>query len=110
MSIVPEEFPRYQKSVGQFMDAQGIHVDVNARLLDVLAEVGELAKEALKSTDYGKREFIPTKNWESEMGDAFFSLITLANATDVDLETALGNVLVKYRRRIVETGTLSSGK
>jgi NTP pyrophosphatase (non-canonical NTP hydrolase) len=40
----------------------------------------------------------------SELGDLFFPLICVANATDSDLETALSPVLIKYQDR-QETGS-----
>ena len=34
------------------------------------------------------------------MGDIFYSLLSLANETEVDLEDALGGALKKYAKRI----------
>ena len=38
-----------QKIVAEFVDQHGLHMDVIHRLLDLVSEVGELAKEALKT-------------------------------------------------------------
>jgi NTP pyrophosphatase (non-canonical NTP hydrolase) len=43
-----------------------------------------------------------------ELGDLLFSIVSLANATDVDVETALDRTLAKYRRRLTERGTPGS--
>lgn len=69
------------------------------RLLDVVSELGEAAKEVLKATDYGRKEFSVTDDFADEMGDALFSLIACANAAHIDLDSALDRVLKKYDKR-----------
>jgi NTP pyrophosphatase (non-canonical NTP hydrolase) len=71
-----------------------------SRLLDFVSEVGELSKEVLKATNYGRTSFRPPDGWTGELGDVFFSLICLANSTGVDLEAALDGALGKYRERL----------
>jgi NTP pyrophosphatase (non-canonical NTP hydrolase) len=83
-------------------------IDPSARALDLSSEVGEVCKEILKSTQYGTRAFQPTPNLERELGDAFFSLLTLASSINVDLDAALEQVLVKMRERLEQTGQLGS--
>jgi NTP pyrophosphatase (non-canonical NTP hydrolase) len=39
-----------------------------------------------------------------ELGDAFYSLIALAESLDVDLEAALERALEKYRTRLAVQG------
>ncbi len=70
--------------------------------------MGELAKEVLASTEYGRTAFQPSESWREELGDAFFALVCLANSTNVNLEETLEQALTKYRRRIEETGEPSS--
>ena len=74
-----------------------------------MSEIGELAKEALKGSDYGKTRFTQTEAWEEELADAFFSLVCIANSTGVDLEKALEKVLIKYKNRINNKGNAGSG-
>ena len=81
-----------------------------SRLLDLVSEVGEAAKAILKETDYGRTEFQPTAEWADELGDTLFALICLANATGVDLEKALDQVLEKYRDRLGATGDPGSSR
>ena len=81
-----------------------------ARLIDLFSEIGEVAKETLKGSDYGKAGFNQTKAWAEELGDVFFSLVCLANSTGVDLEKALEDVLTKYEMRLDEKGEAGSGK
>ncbi|MBW8010654.1 MAG: nucleotide pyrophosphohydrolase [Chloroflexi bacterium] len=102
--------PQIQQSVAQFVQQHGLETSVEARLLDLLSEVGELAKEVLKGGDYGKTGFTPTDDWEGELADALFSLICLANSTEVDLEAALFAALEKYRARLEEKGDAGSGR
>lgn len=91
------------------MESHRLGAPVSFRLLDLAAEVGELAKEVLKSTRYGREPFQPTQDWAGELGDAFFSLICIANSTDVNLEEALQSALKKYKSRLARKGDVGSG-
>ncbi len=92
------------------MQKHQLETSVEARLIDLLSEMGELAKEALKGSDYGKAPFTQTPAWEEELADAFFSLVCLANSTNVDLEKALGDALAKYEARLRQKGDAGSGE
>lgn len=100
----------YQNLVARFVAEHGLDASAPARALDLVSEVGEVAKEVLKGTDYGRREFQPGSNWSSELADCFFALVCLANSTDVDLEAALARALEKYRARLSEKGDAGSGR
>ena len=102
--------PNFQQSVAEFVKKHQLETSVEARLIDLLSEVGELGKEVLKGSDYGKGDFTQTPAWEEELADAFFSLVCLANSTGVDLEKALAGVLVKYEARLREKGDAGSGE
>jgi NTP pyrophosphatase (non-canonical NTP hydrolase) len=102
--------PNFQKAVAEFVQEHQLEASVEARLIDLLSEMGELAKEALKGSDYGKTAFTQTPAWEEELADAFFSLVCLANSTDVDLEKALEYALAKYETRLSEKGDAGSGE
>ena len=80
------------------------------RIMDLVSEVGELSKEIIKSTDYGKKEFIITENTESEIGDVFFALITIANQLNISLEKALDKVIIKYKKRFEINNSFGSKK
>lgn len=104
------EVSAFQQTVASFVAGHGIEAPVQARLLDPSSEVGELAKEALKATDYGRRPFEePPDGWEDEMGDVLFSLVCLANSTGVDLEVALQRALDKYEARLRRGADAGSG-
>lgn len=99
-----------QRTVASFVEEAGIEAPVEARLLDLASEVGELSKEVLKTTNYGRMPFRAPDGWAGELGDVFFSLICLANGTDVDLEAALDGALNKYRERLALGGDAGSGR
>lgn len=97
-----------QADVAEFTHEQGLDTPVSARLLDVVSEVGELAKEFLEGSAYGKEAAVLRSSWDGELGDLIFSVLSLANVTNVDLEVALADTLDKYRRRMASTGTPGS--
>ena len=99
-----------QEVVARFVEENGMEIPLESRLLDLVSEVGEAAKAILKETHYGRTEFRPTTEWSDELGDTLFALICLANATGVDLEKALDQVLEKYRDRLDATGEPGSGR
>ena len=89
-----------QKKVQSFCKKNNLSSSVEHRVLDVVSELGELSKEILKASNYGKSSYISNKKIKLELGDVLFSLITLANSLDVNLEAALETVLKKYEKRI----------
>ena len=97
-----------QKKIKAFIADNNLNVDVNTRLLDLVSEVGELAKAYLKATQYDKEKFINTPNWEEELADVVFTLVVLANRANINLNQALKNVLLKYELRIEQSGTPGS--
>lgn len=99
-----------QRIVASFVEEVGIETPVEARLLDLASEVGELSKEALEATNYGRSPFHPPDGWVGELGDALFVLGCLANSTVVDLEAALKGALGKYRERLALGGDAGSGR
>ncbi|MBQ3946859.1 MAG: hypothetical protein II670_14830 [Alphaproteobacteria bacterium] len=46
---------------------------------------------------------------ESELGDVLFSLVSVANCADINLDQALKNVLIKYEDRFNAKGHIGSG-
>ena len=71
-------------------------------MLDLMSEVGELAKELILASNYGLKEPQFSANTELELGDCLFSLILVANALNIQLEKALEKVLAKYEKRLKE--------
>lgn len=98
-----------QRQVAAFVDEHDLETPPAFRLLDLVSEVGELAKDANESTEYGDSpgELALSKD---ELGDALFALLALAEEADVDADEALEEAVEKYERRVAETGTPGSGE
>jgi NTP pyrophosphatase (non-canonical NTP hydrolase) len=99
-----------QQEVHAFIQEFNLEIDPAYRLLDLLSELGETAKEILKSSSYGAGSFTPNEAWEEELGDLCFSLAALAASTGVDLDRATRLVLEKYRARMSGSGAIGSGR
>ena len=89
-----------QKKVQSLCKKNNLSSSVEHRVLDVVSELGELSKEILKASSYGKSSYVFNEKIKLELGDVLFSLITLANSLDVNLDVALEAVLKKYEKRI----------
>jgi NTP pyrophosphatase (non-canonical NTP hydrolase) len=97
-----------QQAVARFLDDNGMGAPPAYRLLDLAAEVGEVAADAAKSSEYGESPdalSVP----EDELGDALFALLALAEELDVDAGDALETSLSKYEARIDADGDAGSG-
>jgi NTP pyrophosphatase (non-canonical NTP hydrolase) len=95
--------------VSEFNAQYGLEMAPEHRLLDVESEVGELAKELLKASEYGDRVVEPTPEFEDEFGDALYALLSLADECGIDAEEALEASLEKYRERLESEGSVGSG-
>ena len=51
-------------------------------------------------SDYGRKPLEYREELKSELGDLLYSVITIANSFDIDLEEALNRVLEKYEKRL----------
>ena len=100
--------PSFQNEVAKFVNKNNLEISARDRMLDLTSEAGELAKEILLFTGYGEQDFNPTEAWTDELGDVFFSLVCLANTTDVDLLKSLGNAIAKYQTRLNIQGEAGS--
>ena len=68
-----------QNKVKEFCERYGLECPTEVRVLDLVSELGELAKEIIKSTNYGRKQFEFRDEIKTELGDVLFSLIMLAN-------------------------------
>ena len=89
-----------QLKVRIFNKENDLALPIQTRVLDIISEFGELSKEILKSSAYGTKPVIVSKELTSEFGDVLYSVISLANSLDIDLEECLMSVLDKYKSRI----------
>jgi len=74
-------------------------------LLDIMSELGEVAKELLKATDYGRRPGNPdAERMRDEIGDLMFAVAYLSTLYDVDPEAAMWDSVRKFERRLERGG------
>lgn len=97
-----------QEQVARFVDSHGLDCPPAYRLLDLAAEVGELAADANAASGYGADPDALSVE-RDELGDALFALLALADDLDIDAGEALDESLAKYERRIDESGDAGSG-
>ena len=100
-----------QDKVSGFCKQHGLKAPPAARLLDLSAELGELAKVWLQASDYGRRteEKVDGQAWQSEFGDTLFALLALANETGIRADQCLLDALERYQCRIERAGHPGSG-
>ena len=98
---------KLQQKVQQFNQKNMMLAPIEHRVLDTVSELGEVAKEILKMTDYGKKSLVYNSDIKGELGDVFYSLIGIANHFDINLEEALNQTLKKYNSRL-EKGNAGS--
>ena len=91
-----------QKKVKLFCEKNELNSPIEHRVLDTMSELGEVAKEILKMSDYGDRPIKYNDNLKMELGDLLYSIITIANVFDIDLDEALNEVIRKYEQRILK--------
>lgn len=98
-----------QDHVAAFIDEYDLDGDPAYRVLDLAAEVGEIAADAARSAEYGESPGSLDVS-EDELGDALFSLLATAESLDIDAGEALETSLAKYQRRLDDTGDAGSGE
>ena len=99
-----------QGIAAEFARSHGLNMEPHVRFLDLTSELGELSKELLKASDYGKEPITATTDMEEELGDCIFSLFCLCYSLQLDSEQALHGVLEKYRQRFAEREEIGSGR
>lgn len=85
---------------GSFATVHGLSLDPVVRLLDVVAELGELASETLKSSNYDPRALVVDERWREEFGDLVFALSCLAYGVGISVEDVLDEAIAKYVDRM----------
>ena len=99
-----------QSNIKDFCEKYDLDAPLEHRTLDLVSEVGEVAKEILKMSDYGKKPLEINDEIKSEMGDVLFVLAIIANQLDVSLDEALTEVLQKYEKRLAKGGAGSENE
>jgi NTP pyrophosphatase (non-canonical NTP hydrolase) len=100
----------WQARAHKFAQKHNLSHPPGVTALDLLSELGEVAKELLKATDYGKHAPVDNPALADELGDMLYSLCQLATAVNVDLDQALTAALTKYEARWQEKGHPGSGQ
>jgi len=98
------------RSIETFLTRHGLACAPEQRLLDISSELGEVSKEILKSSGYGKTEPEITSDLREEIGDLLFAVHALAIECDLDPEQSLKGALVKYEQRALNKGDIGSGR
>ena len=98
----------WQQRVAAFAQHHGLLHDPATHALDLVSEVGEVAKEILRATSYGDRPLQSSAELNDEIGDALYSLLALAESCGVDAGASLDAALGKYERRLGQRDTAGS--
>lgn len=100
-----------QEKVKLFNENKKVHttaMPIQARLLDIQSELGELSKEYLKNSKYGTKDFKLSNEFELEFGDVLYSLLSLACELNLNSEQALDKIIEKYKSRIKQNNNMGS--
>jgi len=98
----------WQQQSTEFAQKQNLTHAPSVYVLDLISEVGEVAKEILLAMEYGERPFQLQAGLVGELGDVLYSLCLLATAVNVDLDEALAVALQKYAARQQAKGHIGS--
>jgi NTP pyrophosphatase (non-canonical NTP hydrolase) len=98
----------WQQQVADFARKHNLLHDSMIHALDLVAEVGEVSKGILHTTNYVREPLSPSPEIEEELGDSLYSLLILAEACGVDAGRALKSALDKYEQRLQRHGDAGS--
>ncbi|QBI21298.1 nucleotide pyrophosphohydrolase [Egibacter rhizosphaerae] len=92
------------------MDSHDLRCQPLARVADLSSETGEVAKELLISTGYGRHKppAAASPELRAEVGDLVFSVVALAVELDVDPGAELDAAVARYEERVRRAATPSS--
>lgn len=94
-----------------FVEEHNLQVQPAYSLLDIMAELGELSKELLKATNYGRSAGEPPRErMADEIGDVMFAIAYLSTLYDVDPEEAMWNSVRKFEKRLRRGGAGSENE
>jgi MazG nucleotide pyrophosphohydrolase domain. len=97
-----------QRRAEEFAEENDLDAPTPFRLLDLASELGEIAKDATKTAEYGEKPGqLEVK--QDEIGDLLFSLFMVCDSLDVDAQEAFDEAMRKYEERVENTGEPGSG-
>ncbi len=102
------ELSTLQQRVDTWIREHGGYWDRFQILARLTEELGEVA--AALQRQQGLRPRPVEADLEDELGDLLFTLAVLANASDIDLESAVARVLDKYQQRDAAAWKKATGK
>ena len=97
-----------QNLISDFIIKHDLQTNEEIRYIDLVSEVGELGKEIIQGTNYGKNSFVITNKTQDEIGDCLFSLLALCCSLNIDADEAVRDSLLKYEKRFIEKGNIGS--
>ena len=86
-------------TLNEFLSKADATMDPQSRMIDISSEVGELGKEVLKSTKYGRNEFTVSSEFEEEYGDVLYSLLSMGLENNIDIEDIMKKTIKKMNSR-----------
>lgn len=106
--MYPDKPANWQTRAAKFAQKRNLSHSPGVNALDLLSELGKVAKEMLLATNYVQTPPQFRENLVSELGDALYSLCSLATSVGVDLDETLTQTLQKYEQRWQATEQLGS--
>lgn len=94
-------------TLNSLLDKADKRMDVQSRMMDLSSEVGELSKEVLKSTQYGKKEFVMTSEFKEEYGDVLYAILCMGIENGIDIEDNINKMINKMNGRFNTDDDLS---
>lgn len=94
-----------QAIVAKFNQANDLCLEQSVRMLDLASEVGELCKLGFSGKTGSE---VGLMEWQEELGDTLYSLLSLMCEMDIDAHCALNGALEKYSQRKSRSGFIRS--
>lgn len=104
----------WQEEAEQFAQEHNFGHSPGVYILDLLSELGEVAKEILRHTHYGARPIdfeqngLEQQRLAGELGDVLYSLCMLASSAGINLDQTFQATLQKYRQRWQATQSIGN--
>ena len=94
-----------QRKVRDFNLNRSISISRSCRILDLVSEVGEIAKIEFLEEVNKHQDLI---KWQDELGDVLYSILCLIDQLNLDAEQILTSSLEKYECRFKLNGSFGS--
>ncbi len=93
------EISDLQEEIQEISNKYGHSEDPKVILLFLLEELGEATRAFLKEQGHKKNNDRVAETFGQELGDVFYLLLRLAQATDVNLEKEVRNTFEKLKKQ-----------